>query len=257
MLPASWRLFSDSKSNSSTLFPSTTTTRVSSAWVASISIFLAILSVCTAANTVNPAALAGVQFAASVYWWRWRAQERGRRLRHLPVAISVARASSRFLVSGPSGPTQACSPGHAVGQAYMRPGVSGPNRSVRERRKDLPANVRNSETRRPSHRVTGLTHTKAFRAPNTMGKMSPVPRAGRSEVIRALQTVLGHLFVKCAARQAQFIHHRRDGPFVTAHGFVDQHAFECLDILFQRLALGGHDGLHVLMIGHQKRGDRP
>ncbi len=42
MLPASWRLFSDSKSNSSTLFPSTTTTRVSSAWVASISIFLAI-----------------------------------------------------------------------------------------------------------------------------------------------------------------------------------------------------------------------
>jgi len=41
MLPASWRLLTVSKSNSSTLFPSTTTTRVSSAWVASMSIFVA------------------------------------------------------------------------------------------------------------------------------------------------------------------------------------------------------------------------
>ena len=44
MLPASCRLFSDSKSKSSTLFPSTTTTRVSSAWVASISIFFVMIS---------------------------------------------------------------------------------------------------------------------------------------------------------------------------------------------------------------------
>jgi hypothetical protein len=50
MLPASWRLFSDSKSNSSTLFPSTTTTRVSSACVASMSIFFAIESLGTAGD---------------------------------------------------------------------------------------------------------------------------------------------------------------------------------------------------------------
>src|SRR5690625_5073599 len=39
MLPASCLLLTDSKSKSSTLFPSSTTTRVSSGWVASISIF--------------------------------------------------------------------------------------------------------------------------------------------------------------------------------------------------------------------------
>src|SRR5215470_8337435 len=42
MLPLSWRRFADSKSNSSTRFPRTTTTRVSSGWVASMSILLAI-----------------------------------------------------------------------------------------------------------------------------------------------------------------------------------------------------------------------
>ena len=57
MLPASWRLFSDSKSNSSTLFPSTTTTRVSSAWVASISIFFGMVSVCTHEEAAAPGAL--------------------------------------------------------------------------------------------------------------------------------------------------------------------------------------------------------
>ena len=49
MFPASWRLFRVSKSNSSTLFPSTTTTRVSSAWVASMSIFLDMVFQCRAA----------------------------------------------------------------------------------------------------------------------------------------------------------------------------------------------------------------
>src|SRR5262245_5898694 len=42
MLPRSWRRLADSKSNSSTRLPRTTTTRVSSGWVASISILLAI-----------------------------------------------------------------------------------------------------------------------------------------------------------------------------------------------------------------------
>jgi hypothetical protein len=45
MLPLSCFLFWLSKSNSSTRFPSTTTTRVSSAWAASISIFLDIKSI--------------------------------------------------------------------------------------------------------------------------------------------------------------------------------------------------------------------
>ena len=55
MFPAIWRLFTVSKSNSSTLFPSTTTTRVSSVWVASISIFFGILFHVTAHH---PSALA-------------------------------------------------------------------------------------------------------------------------------------------------------------------------------------------------------
>src|SRR5215471_19647943 len=42
MLPLSWRRLADSKSNSSTRLPRSTTTRVSSGWVASISILLAI-----------------------------------------------------------------------------------------------------------------------------------------------------------------------------------------------------------------------
>src|ERR1700751_3286196 len=42
MLPLSWRRLADSKSNSSTRFPRSTTTRVSSGWVASMSILLAI-----------------------------------------------------------------------------------------------------------------------------------------------------------------------------------------------------------------------
>ena len=42
MLPRSWRRLADSKSNSSTRLPRTTTTRVSSGWVASMSILLAI-----------------------------------------------------------------------------------------------------------------------------------------------------------------------------------------------------------------------
>src|SRR6202011_3892759 len=42
ILPLSWRRFADSKSNSSTRFPRKTTTRVSSGWVASMSILLAI-----------------------------------------------------------------------------------------------------------------------------------------------------------------------------------------------------------------------
>src|SRR5262249_23997891 len=42
MLPRSWLRLADWKSNSSTRFPRTTTTRVSSGWVASMSILLAI-----------------------------------------------------------------------------------------------------------------------------------------------------------------------------------------------------------------------
>src|SRR5262249_37342376 len=42
MLPRNWRRLADSKSNSSARLPRTTTTRVSSGWVASISILLAI-----------------------------------------------------------------------------------------------------------------------------------------------------------------------------------------------------------------------
>src|SRR5215210_2867775 len=42
MLPRNWRRLADSKSNSSTRLPRTTTTRVSSGWVVSISILLAI-----------------------------------------------------------------------------------------------------------------------------------------------------------------------------------------------------------------------
>src|SRR5689334_19011528 len=42
IFPRNWRRLADSKSNSSTRLPRTTTTRVSSGWVASISILLAI-----------------------------------------------------------------------------------------------------------------------------------------------------------------------------------------------------------------------
>src|SRR5579883_2035384 len=64
MLPRSWRRFWLSKSNSSTRVPSRTTTRVSSAWAASISIFLVIKLVSAARDGPKVQAPAQVRRAA-------------------------------------------------------------------------------------------------------------------------------------------------------------------------------------------------
>src|SRR6476620_7182270 len=55
MLPRSCLRWAVSKSNSSTRLPRTTTTRVSSGWVASINILLGILGLLTAAGAVQGA----------------------------------------------------------------------------------------------------------------------------------------------------------------------------------------------------------
>src|SRR5215467_10812543 len=60
MLPRSCLRWADSKSNSSTRLPRTTTTRVSSGWVASISILLGIWELLEAARREQPVAAGAV-----------------------------------------------------------------------------------------------------------------------------------------------------------------------------------------------------
>ena len=103
MLPASCRLFSDSKSNSSTRFPSTTTTRVSSAWVASISIFFVMVSFANAASVAGADATGGVRRSKGVEEARDQRPSPGPRRGRTGRSLLVLRASPRFF-SGPERP---------------------------------------------------------------------------------------------------------------------------------------------------------
>jgi hypothetical protein len=84
------------------LFPSTTTTRVSSAWVASMSIFLAMFSVCTRDHEIlRPDLFQAAQSVSggvlSRRWFGRRAvHHQGGRERPLLGNSLLSRASSRF-----------------------------------------------------------------------------------------------------------------------------------------------------------------
>ncbi len=134
MFPASWRLLTVSKSNSSTLFPSTTTTRVSSAWVASMSIFLAMNGF--RMHLAAPV-LAGGNGRGHVVLWRCRSaqQRHGRAFLRLPSRHFLRRLTSRFCPECPWGhPLLSPAPeGGGVfdrpsGQCHLPGSVTGPGR---------------------------------------------------------------------------------------------------------------------------------
>ena len=137
MLPASCRLFSNSKSNSSTRVPSTTTTRVSSAWVASISIFFVMVSFVNASDARGPAATHAQRHRGCIrstppgrdLWTLW-----GAGLRHRFRSCALHRGSSpaRGAKSTPPGPVRSGPPARVDSRMARTPvaGVPGSSKTT-------------------------------------------------------------------------------------------------------------------------------
>jgi hypothetical protein len=162
------------------LFPSTTTTRVSSAWVASMSIFLGMCSNCTAA----PRAPLGAR--ETVRQVSVRGDDRGARARgalRLCCHSRSCRARHRGSTtpapwgqfhSGPVGPIQHPARAMARQRASVRSPFRGPIGLLPPTDCIFSALRRGSETANLSRRLRAIapnpptSHSKASRAQNTM-----------------------------------------------------------------------------------------